>query len=758
MRTTYIKYSFPVILMLFSCAAVAQSTVNIDGGAKFVMTGNVNMVINGGTNLKTVASQIKINGGTLIITGINQGTGSISSSPTSSLIIGSTGGTLNFDQSTGVTRSLKNLTLNSSATLTLGNALDITAGATPGTVIVNNGATLTTNGNLTIKSDAAGTARVGISAGTISGDVTVERYINAATVGRKWHLLSGVATTGAQNIVNSWQETGGTPTVANLGTWITSNGYNGSNGYDATSVSGSILKHNPAGPTPSWESLAATNSGPISSEQGYMLFVRGDRFSQPANSLQNNTVLRTKGSLKQGTQTAIPILQSSPGYTMIGNPFASAIDLEDILNRTTDLDNNFLIWDASEAGNYSVGKYRAVQKTGAGTYIATPVSANDNSLRYIHSGQAFFLRTTTSNTNNASLQIVEADKTASLSVVNPLTPVPGDQQIYTELVTINPGNIESVADALRVWYNAGFDEGTSDDIIKLGNFGENISSFREGKKLIVEMRPMISSKDTIFLRTSNLGIKNYILKINTFDFVQLNVKAFLKDNYLNNSSPVDLNGTVNNLSFSVTSDPASASPDRFMIVFASNGTLPVTFTNVEAKQQGQAVAVSWKVNYQLNVEKYEVEKSTDGNSFSNANIQQRTGANGSDAAYNWLDLKPVFGNNYYRIRSISLNGGSKTSQVVKIWMGNGNPVITVYPNPVTNRNMTLQFSDMVSGIYQLRLMNNLGQVLLTKTITHSGGSAAQTVMLDKNIAAGNYQLEILKPDKTKTTKTIQVAD
>ena len=235
-----------------------------------------------------------------------------------------------------------------------------------------------------------------------------------------WHLLSGSTTTGTQDILNGWQEGGGV-TSANLGTWVTSNVYNGTNGFDGVSLNSSVLIHNPA--IPSWESPAATNNSAISSKQGYMLFVRGDRFAKPGNALQDNTVMRTRGSLKQGTLAAIMILNSSPGFTLVGNPYASPIDMEGIEDRTTDLDKNFLIWDASELGNYSVGRFRAVQKTGAGTYIATPSTGNDNSLRYIHSGQAFFLRTTTSNSNDASLQMVEADKTSATSVVNPLVPI-----------------------------------------------------------------------------------------------------------------------------------------------------------------------------------------------------------------------------------------------------------------------------------------------------------------------------------------------
>ena len=139
---------------LYSGQVGAQSMFILDGGAKFVMTGSVNAVFSGGTDLKTTSSQIKMDGGTLIITGNNQGAGNISSSPASSLILSGIGGTLNFDQALGATRSIKELTLTNGATVILGNPLEITAGSNPGTVIVNSAATLTTNNNLTLKSDA----------------------------------------------------------------------------------------------------------------------------------------------------------------------------------------------------------------------------------------------------------------------------------------------------------------------------------------------------------------------------------------------------------------------------------------------------------------------------------------------------------------------------------------------------------------------------------------------------------------------------
>ena len=746
--TTYYSGPATIPANLFASNIVAGTlVVNRAGGV------SLGSALTTSGPLTLTAGALSIGSNTLTVNGAVSGPGTLSGTSGSNLSIGGIAGTLNF---TGGSNTLKNILLNTGSTATLGNALNITGGtapATEGTVIVNTGAILTTGGNLTIKSNAFGTARVATSLGTIIGNATVERYINANVVGRKWHLLSGRSTMSSQNILQSWQEGGGAPVYPNQGTWLTSNLYSGSNGFDETSQTSSILKHNPS--VPSWVGQTATNTGSVSDEQGYMLYIRGDRFANSGNALQAQTVLRTTGTLRQGTQAAVTILNGNTGFTMVGNPYASPVDLENVLT-AANMGQFFYIWDASEAGNHGLGMFRLVQKTGGGTYISTPTTGSDNTLRYIHSGQALFLKT--NGVGNAAFVVTEANKASSLSIINPLAPVPGDQQLYTELVTVNSGNTELVADAVRVWYNPGFSAGATDDVLKMGNFKENISSYRNGIKLIAEMRPMITVNDTVFLRSGNLEIKNYRFKINTFDFVQTNLIAMLEDSWLNNSTPLNLGGAVTDIDFSVTADPASANSDRFRIVFAAAGPLPVTITSFEAAQQGSQVAVEWKATNQVNMKQYEVEKSTDGINYIKVNTQAAVGTNGSDATYTWMDVNPVTGSNFYRLRSVSVNGDIKISQVVLVKIAKGNPVIRVYPNPVVNRTMGLQFTDMQPGVYLLRLFNTAGQLLFTKTVNHSGGSATQTIVLDSKITNGNYLLEILKPDKLKTTTRVLITE
>jgi Secretion system C-terminal sorting domain len=725
--------------------------VNNAAGVNMLASNTVN------NNLVLTSGFLSLAGNTLSINGPVTGTGNLKGSATSSLVVGGNAGTINFNQTDSFSRSLKNFTLNNGIA-TLGNAAQIyeVLGLTASTFHVN-------GQSLVLKSKGNGstnTARVAnLTGSTLDGatNVTVERYI--ASPQRAWHLLSTQAVTGSQTIKQAWQENGGA-IVAGQGTLITSNLYNAGNGFDMVSNSSSILTHNQGGNSgPSYNyNLANTNSTAISANPGYMLFVRGDRNFTAANAPSTSpTVLRTNGTLNQGNKSVF-ISSTGSGRTLVANPYPSPIDMENIFAATTNLAPDMYIWDPALTGNFGVGGYRLVQRTAANTYQQTPVvlggTVTDATARYIHSGQAFFLRTIgTAGTTDATVQFTEAVKAASVSVVNPIVAGVDDEQLIVNLMLVNGGNIESLADGIRIRFNDSYTTAITDDVEKMGNFAENISSFRESKKLIVENRPMIHANDTIFLRLTNTGIKDYRFQLGTLNFVQPEVTAWLQDNYLNTSTPVDLSGAVNNIDFNISSIAASADPDRFRIVFKLSGPLPISITSIKAYQQNSEIAVEWKVSSELNMKNYEVEKSTDGINFAKMFTQPATANNGSDIIYKWIDVNPVTGNNFYRIKGIDNSTASKYSAIANVFIGKTAPAISIFPNPVTGTMFSVQFTAMEKGIYQLRLINLAGQVVSVDKLVHAGGNVLQTVAV-LNLASGEYQLQIVKPDNSVVTKPL----
>jgi hypothetical protein len=338
----------------------ASATLSFTSGARllnnFTMTAGTatlatDLNING--TLTLTSGALAINGNTLTLNAASSTSGTLSGSATSNLVINGAAGTLSF---TSGARTLRNLTLGAGATTTLGSALDITAGASFGTVTVGSAAALTSGGNLTLKSDANGTARVAQSSGDgittgILGNVIVERFIPS---GRKWRLLTAPVT--GPTLRASWMEgTNNTLTGygnnqnpnPGFGTHITGTGGT-TNGFDEHPTNASSAKIYSGG----FSNLVNTTTA-IESQSGYMLFVRGNRATDinvsAAGASLSSTVLRATGTLKQGAQGTINLADGV--WQMVGNPYPSNIDFEQFAG-TANLGQSYYVWDANQAGTF----------------------------------------------------------------------------------------------------------------------------------------------------------------------------------------------------------------------------------------------------------------------------------------------------------------------------------------------------------------------------------------------------------------------
>lgn len=619
--------------------------------------------------------------------------------------------------------SLKLLTLTNDATATIASPLNIAAGANAGTVTVNAGATLTAGGNLTLKSDANGTARIAESAGTITGNVTVERYI-AASGNRAWRLLAApLQAATAPTIFNSWQESGD---PGSYGTHITKAG-SATDGFDAVSGSTSIRYYDGAAlqyPT-NTDVTKVTDNG-----AAWFLFVRGDRnINLSSSTASSNTTLRMKGALNMGPVSA-GVLGTS-GFSLIPNPYASNIDFEAVRSGNGSSLNSFYSWDASLS---TVGAYRTVERDDiSGAYEQTPSAGviDDAKARYIRSGQAFYIPV------NATLNFTESMKTAEVPAnVAMRTPVVGEQ------VMINlygpDGADEVLMDGVRVKYDDSYQASVNEqDIAKFTNIAENLGIARDGQLLAVERRPFIVTNDTIFLKLSGVGIRNYKLVVEPQQLGTSGLEAYLLDAFLNTSTSLSLTASTE-VPFTVSNDAGSYNPNRFMIVFKPSSTLPLTAINLSAVRKEERVELNFTTINEHNMKRYEVERSANGINFTT--IATIASVGDGNNSYKSEDAAPLSGINYYRIKAIDNNGKLQYAAIAKVDFSSTKPYFAVNPNPVTAGRINVTLS-APAGSYKVQLFNQAGQAVYSSTISHAGGITVNTLS-NRSLAAGSYILKI----------------
>jgi len=175
--------------------------------------------------------------------------------------------------------------------------------------------------------------------------------------------------------------------------------------------------------------------------------------------------------------------------------------------------------------------------------------------------------------------------------------------------------------------------------------------------------------------------------------------------------------------------------------------VPVTLVNIKAIREESNVNVSWNVQNEINIKDYKIERSSDGVHFNEIGTQTAN----SISSYSYIDNSPLYGNSYYRIKSIGIKGEILYSSIAKISI-ESTPRISLFPNPIKeNENTYLNFENMTLGSYQLRIINCMGQTVYKKVISHNGGNGRYLIDLRKKLTSGNYTAEISEQSgKTKT--------
>ena len=528
--------------------------------------------------------------------------------------------------------------------------------------------------------------------------------------------------------------------TSNSGSWS-------ANGFDFYTPGNSLLTYNSS--LNGWQAVTNTNTqiSAAGANKSYMIFSRGDRSVTPAaGATPTPVLLRTKGTLFQGDLASIPVTTAGQ-FAAVGNNYASSIDFT--LLSKTNIDLSFMVWDPKLPGAQGLGAWVTFSASTATPWVPVPgggsYTTNVPNTK-IESGQAFMVHTTA---GSGSVILTESSKqTGSRLVSRPSGISSVKSSITTNLYNMNTG-IANISDGNVVVFSDAYSNAIDEnDAAKPNNFGDNFGILRNAVALTVDARGPVTEADTVFFNMRKLKLQPYRLEFIGENFDNT-ITGFLEDTYLHTSSVISMTGTTT-VDFSVTNDVASAAADRFRIVFRSLTPLPVTFTSITAVKNNNGNAVEWKVENEINISSYEVERSTDGINFAKAGAV----AAGNNSLYNWLDTYPVNGDNFYRIKSISNRGTFQYSRIVKVSAVKGRTGYTVYPNPSTDGSFGLQMSNITAGLYTVKITNGNGQLIWKELINHPGGTATNVIHPSSELGSGNYQLEVI--DITGKSTVIKV--
>jgi hypothetical protein len=336
----------------------------------------------------------------------------------------------------------------------------------------------------------------------------------------------------------------------------------------------------------------------------------------------------------------------------------------------------------------------------------------------------------------------------ALAQTNTNTP----EATYSLLSLVDPG-VNTLVDGAMVAFKPNYSNNVDfDDALKLSNTSENVSYKRNGFLLAIERRKTIAIDDTLFINLTGLRVHKYQWDINVSNMVAAGRSACLIDNFLNQAHVLDLNA-INKFQFDVTTVPATYASNRFMIVFKHVQASPMTFVNITAERKAnKTVQVKWSVASELNMASYTVERSIDGINFVSVATQIATANNGGTSAYSVNDATAPTTKLWYRVKSSSMANVSLTSTTITINAQEKeiDAKFTIYPNPVLNGNVNVQFVNQPQGEYTIIISGVNGQLINTQKVKITTTNLTHSMHIN-NLASGRYQATIINAIGEKNT-------
>jgi hypothetical protein len=172
-------------------------------------------------------------------------------------------------------------------------------------------------------------------------------------------------------------------------------------------------------------------------------------------------------------------------------------------------------------------------------------------------------------------------------------------------------------------------------------------------------------------------------------------------------------------------------------------TLSIKFVTFTANKLNGKTQLNWSVDNVINANKFNIQRSTDGFSFTDIGTQNITQANNySFDDVNMQNQSTLF----YRIKLSEYDGKITYSSVIKVSAKQGSAtLVNVLPNPFKTTFVVAVTSKKAQTV-QAVLTNGIGQIVATQQNTILQGTTNITFLNAYKLAPGLYHIKIIEAD------------
>ena len=174
------------------------------------------------------------------------------------------------------------------------------------------------------------------------------------------------------------------------------------------------------------------------------------------------------------------------------------------------------------------------------------------------------------------------------------------------------------------------------------------------------------------------------------------------------------------------------------VIVDYNAPIPVELTSFAANVVGETIQLAWETATETNNKGFEVERSSDKETFTQIGKIDGHGTTAEKQSYNFTDHNATSGTYYYRLRQVDFDGTSTYSDVVEVeFIPTEYSLGQNYPNPF-NPSTKVKFAVPVESKVTVTLYNMLGQKVKELVAAQYNVGLHEVELNASDLASGMY--------------------
>jgi hypothetical protein len=144
------------------------------------------------------------------------------------------------------------------------------------------------------------------------------------------------------------------------------------------------------------------------------------------------------------------------------------------------------------------------------------------------------------------------------------------------------------------------------------------------------------------------------------------------------------------------------------LIVSGNAILPVKLIDFNGITGNNLINLDWSTASELNNSGFEIEKSKNGKDWEIIDFVEGSGTTSEISEYQYQDVNPYSGINYYRLKQFDFDGAFEHSKVITVEYNNSESSINAFPNPSSGL-INLQIDNPLSQRIKIMVLDNLGR-------------------------------------------------